>query len=328
MNSGRQRMSYRAAGDAIEAQDSPRTAYLSLFGSFMPAGSAAQSELAWNLRARRSVLDLITNKRSSLTARLGSVDKQRIERHFDEIRALEQRLMSMPAVSGSRSACNKPMAPGSADPAVGGDNAGATSSTIATNTGYSGEHERARLMLDLIHMAFVCDLTRAATLQVTAFQSHMNTYEIARHFDSPVPLNRPFKADLHEVGHNGDADFRGQLPVSLCLQWHIGHYAYLIDKLKSTPEGDGNVLDNSAIVFMPEAGHGKHLNTPSDTAPRTHSVDEMVLLVAGRAGGLAPGRHIASNGAHPAQCLTSCMRAVGFTGDRLGEVDGHLAALF
>ena len=57
---------------------------------------------------------------------------------------------------------------------------------------------------------------------------------------------------------------------------------------------------------MPEAGHGRHLNTPSDTVPKTHSVEEMVLLVGGRAGGLTPGRHIATAGAHPGQCLISC----------------------
>jgi len=67
----------------------------------------------------------------------------------------------------------------------------------------------------------------------------MNVYPVTGMLDSPIPLDRPLRADLHEVGHNGDADFRGQLPVSLCLQWHIGHYAYLLDKLKATPEGTG-----------------------------------------------------------------------------------------
>jgi hypothetical protein len=177
-------------------------------------------------------------------------------------------------------------------------------------------------------MAFVCDLTRAATLQITAFQSHMNVFPITGMLDSPVALSRAIRADLHEVGHNGDAEFRGQLAVSLCLQWHIRHYAYLIEKLRSSTEGAGSVLDNSAIVFMPEAGHGRHLNTPSDTQPKTHSVEEMVLLVAGRAGGLKPGRHIPTQGAHPAQCLLSCMRAVGSASDTFGEVSGYLPELF
>jgi hypothetical protein len=81
-------------------------------------------------------------------------------------------------------------------------------------------------MLDLIHVVFVCDLTRVAAMQITAFQSHMNTYAISQYLDSPIALSRPLQADLHEVGHNGDADFRGQLPVSLCLQWQIAQYTY------------------------------------------------------------------------------------------------------
>jgi hypothetical protein len=323
--SGRQRISYRGANDPIEAQDSPHTAFQSLFGNFMPMGSADQAQFDWNQRARRSILDVITAKRQRLLAAVGSADRERLGRHFDEIRALELRIAGMP--QSAAEACQRVNDPG-ADPAVGGDNSGAGSDTLATNTGYSGEHERTRVMLDLIHMAFVCDLTRAATMQITAFQSHMNVYAISSHFDSPVPLSRPLRADLHEVGHNGDAEFRGQLPVSLCLQWHIGHYAYLLDKLKQSREGAGSVLDNSAIVFMPEAGHGRHLNTPSDTTPKTHSVEEMVLLVGGRAGGLRSGLHVPTAGAHPAQCLLSCMRAVGSAANSFGEVQGALTELF
>lgn len=61
---------------------------------------------------------------------------------------------------------------------------------------------------------------------------------------------------------------------------------------------------------------------------QTHSVEDMVLLVAGRAGGLAPGRHIATGGAHPGQCLIGAMQAAGYTGDTFGEVSGGLTELF
>lgn len=324
--SGRHRISYRGDGDFIEAQDSPQTAYQSIFGNFTPSGGGqAEAQHDFDQRARRSVLDLITQKRTRVLGMVGAADKQRLQRHFDEIRDLENRIAQMAPAAGGQ--CQRPSDPG-ADPALGGDNAGAGSDVIATNTGYSGENERTRIMADLIHMAFVCDLTRAATLQITAFQSHMNVYPISGSLDSPIALDRPLLADLHEVGHNGDADNRGQLAVSLCLQWHIGHYAYLLDKLKSTPEGAGNLLDNSVLIFMPEAGHGRHLNSPEDTTPKTHSVEDMILLVGGRAGGLQPGRHVATSGAHPGQCLISAMQAAGFAGDTFGEVSGNLPELF
>jgi len=314
---GRQYISYRGDGDPVEAQVSPLIVYRSLFEGFTPEDEADVARHDFERRARQSVLSLISDKRARLLGKVSAADRVRLERHFDEIRDLELRIANTPNMGG---ACARPTEPGE-DPPIGGDNAGAGSDTIATNTGYSDEHGRARLLADLIHMAFVCDLTRAATLQITVFQSHMNVYPVTE------ALGLPVRADLHECGHNGDAENRGQLPVSTCLGWHISHYAYLLDKLKNTPEGAGTLLDNSAVIFMPEAGHGVQLND-GVSVDQTHSVDRMVLLVGGRAGGLAPGRHIAAGGAHPAQVLVSAMQAVGHTGDTLGEVSGTVPELF
>jgi hypothetical protein len=204
---------------------------------------------------------------------------------------------------------------------VGGDNAGAGSDTIATNTGYSDEDARAKLMADLIYMAFVCDLTRVATLQITCFQSHMNVFKVSE------ALGLPIRADQHEAGHNGDANNRGQLPVSTLLKWHISIYAQLLTKLKSVAEGSGSLLDQSVVLFVPEGGHGVQLNDATSLW-QTHSVEDMVMLVAGGAGGLKPGRHIKATGVHPARALISAMRAAGHTGDKLGEVQGTIPELF
>jgi hypothetical protein len=314
---GRQYVSYQGDDDPVEAQVSPLIVYRSLFESFTPSGDAAASAHDFALRARRSVLSLITDKRERLLAKVGAADRIRLERHFDEIRDLENRIAAMPEPT---SGCTRPPEP-SEDPALGMDNAGAGSDTIATNTGYSDEDGRARTLADLIHMAFVCDLTRVATLQLTVFQSHMNVYPITE------ALGVPVRADLHECGHNGDQENRGQIPVSTTLKWHISHYAYLLDKLKNTPEGAGNVLDNSVVVFMPEGGHGVQLNDAT-SVNQTHSVEKMVLLVAGRAGGLAPRGHLPATGTHPGKVLVSAMQAAGHDGDTLGEVTGNVPELF
>ncbi|MDD9938137.1 MAG: DUF1552 domain-containing protein [Myxococcales bacterium] len=322
---GRHRISYSAAGSPVEAQDSPQTAFTSLFGNFMPDDSGQQAQHDFDQRSRRSVLDLILGKRDTLLAKVGATDRVRLGDHFDAIRDLERRVSEVPQVAAGQ--CMVPTDPG-ADPTVGTDIAGSGSADIGTNDGYSDEFTRSRVMADLIHMAWVCDLTRVATLQVTAFQSHMNVYPITDGVDSPIPLNRGILADLHEVGHNGDTEMRGQLAVSLCLEWHIKHWAYLMDKLKATPEGAGTMLDNSVLVFMNEAGHGRHLNSPSDAEPKTHSVEDMAMLIGGRAGGLSPGGHIATGGAHPAQLLVSAMQAAGYSGDTLGEVSGNVPEVF
>ncbi len=316
--SGRQYISYRGANDPIEAQTSPQLAWRALFTGFTPSGDRERALFDREQRARRSVLDLVAGRRQALVARVGGPDKRRLEQHFDELRALERRIQATPPTATG--ACAVLADPG-ADPAVGGDNAGSGSGDIGTNTGYSDESGRARLLADLVHMAFVCDLSRVATLQITSFQSHMNV------FQPSTEMGRPIRADLHEVGHNGDEQNRGQLAVSTMLAWHIRTYAYLVDKLKQTREGDGTVLDNAAIVFLPEGGHGLQLNDGS-TANQTHSVENMAVLVAGRAGGLRPGQHVDGARRHPVQALLSAMRGVGYGSDTLGEVTGPIGELF
>jgi hypothetical protein len=316
--SGRQYISYTGAQAPVEAQVSPQNAFTTLFGSFTPENGEDVARLDFELRARRSVLDLILAKRDAIVGRVGAADRIRLEQHFDELRELELRIAAIDP--GMIPACAVPADPGP-DPDIGGDNAGATSGDIGTNTGYSNEDLRARVLVDLIHMAFICDLSRVATLQVTTFQSHMNVWQLSN------DLGLPIRADQHEVGHNGDADNRGQIVVSTILGWHVDIWGQLVRKLKETSEGAGTALDNSAIVFMPEAGHGTQLND-GISPDATHSVEQMVQLVAGRAGGLQPGKHIATAGAHPVQCLISAMQAVGYEGDTLGEVSGNIPELF
>jgi len=315
---GRQYISYGPDAARIEAQVSPLVAYQALFDNFTPDDSAAQEAHEFRRSARLSVLDLIESKRQRVLTGLGAADRVRLERHYDELRELEMRVDAATALPTGE--CSKPDAYGD-DPPIGGDNAGLTSDEIATNTGYSNETLRGELLADLVHMALVCDLTRVFTLQLTVFQSHMNVFQITS------DLGVPMRADLHEVGHNGDTENRGQLAVSTILKWHIGFYARLLSKLKATPEGDGNLLDHSAIFFMPEGGHGTQLNDAT-TPNQTHSVEQMVLLLAGRAGGLEPGRHIDASGYHPVQGLISGMQAAGYSGDSLGEVSGAIPDVF
>ncbi len=314
---GRQYISYRAANDPIEALVSPAVAYQSLFANFSPEDEATTAAFELRKRGRLSVLDLVGEKRERVIVGLGTSDRQRIERHYDELRDLERRIDGATELVGG--ACSLPLDPGD-DPAIGGDNSGSGSDSIATNTGYSNEALRARLLADLVHMAYVCDLTRVFTLQITTFQSHMNVYSITS------DMGLPIRADLHEVGHNGDAENKGQLAVSTCLEWHIEHYAYLINKLRQTPEGDGTLLDNCAVVFLPEAGHGTQLDD-GVSENQGHSVENMVMLIAGGAGSLTMGEHINGSGYHPAQGLLTAVRAVGYEGTELGEVSGVIAGL-
>jgi len=187
--------------------------------------------------------------------------------------------------------------------------------------GYSDEDTCARLMADLLHMAFVCDLTHIASLQITCFQSHMNVYTVN------VEARSAIRADLHEAGHDGDANNRGQLPVSTCLRSHVFVYAHLLDRLQKSQEGSGMLLDQAAVLVR-SRGRPRRAAQRRDSRLQPHSVEDMVMLVADCAGGLLPARHIAATGMHPARVLVSAMQAAGFQGSALGEVSDNLPALF
>ena len=318
---GRDMISYKANTSAsgkplaIQPTVSPKMAFDALFNNFTPPNdAAAAAKQDFLLRSRKSVLDLVGTNLQKLTAnpKLGTADQQRLTRHFDEIRDLERQISAVPPTSTAT--CQKPPNPGT-DPALGGNQGvdAAGENTYTTNLGYSGEEERAKIFCDLVHMAVTCDLTRVVSLQFTMFQSHMNVF----------PLTGQ-KCDLHELGHNGDPASKGTLAVSKMIAWHMKHFAYLIAKLRDTSEGAGSLLDNVALVFLHEGGHG--LDTATAKTNSTHSTENMAALIAGRAGGLKGGLHVAATGKHPANVLITAMNAVGVPGG-LGEVSGNIPAL-
>jgi Protein of unknown function (DUF1552) len=318
---GRDILSYKvnpAGGSPIPMPPvvSPKAAFDALFSNFTPPSSAAdQARQDFLLRSRKSVLDLVGGKLQRLASnpQLGLADQQRLQRHYDEIRALELQISALPPPATAT--CQRPTDPG-VDPPIGGaqgvDTGG--TNTYSTNLGYSGEEQRARIFCDLIQMAFACDLSRVGSLMFTMFQSHMNMY----------PLTGA-RCDLHEIGHNGDPVQKGTLGVSKGIAWHMKHFGYLVGKLRDTPEGAGHLIDNCAILFLHEGGHG--LDTATGKTNSSHSTENMACLIAGRAGGLKPGQHVVATGKHPANVVISAMTAVGLP-PQLGEVSGNIAALF
>ena len=115
------------------------------------------------------------------------------------------------------------------------------------------------------------------------------------------------------------------MALSKGIAWHVKHFTRLIQKFKDTPEGNGNMLDNSAMAFLLEGGHGWDPEGVKDNS--SHSTENMACLLAGRAGGLQPGQHVVAAGGHPAQVLITAMKAVGVNTNTLGEVTGDIPQL-
>ncbi|HMI92372.1 MAG TPA: DUF1552 domain-containing protein, partial [Polyangiales bacterium] len=254
-------ISYRrdAAGQLQpnEPKASPRLAFDSMFTGFTAGNPAMAAEREALLAQDKSILDLVRDRAQKLIGKLGNADRRRIERHFDEIRELEMRISEIPDLNAGAAGCMPITDPGQ-DDAVRTTQQGVVEDSIPRFLGYANEEKRARVMSDLLHMAFTCDLTRSATLAYTFAQCFIDT----------KALLGIQQTDVHELGHGAGSDN----DVADAFAWHVEHFAYLVAKLRDTPEGAGSLLDNTVLVFMPEGGW-------EDGDP--HSGENMLALIAG-----------------------------------------------
>jgi hypothetical protein len=310
-------MSARMNGNQLEDVPptfSPQIAFQDLFSGFIPP-DPAEAEAAKRLLARRkSIVDLVADDTEALLKQLGTADKIRMERHLDELRALENKLQAIELPDGA--ACQLLDDPG-ADPAIGGAVENGDTAGYAANGAWSDEETRAEVMMDLVHMAITCDLSRVASVMFTYAQCFLNMNPL---FGYP--------SDLHELSHysvGGGDD--GANAVADGVGWHVKHWARLMQKLRDTTDVDGNtLLDNTALVLLFEGGMGYDPEQDGQGSP--HSSENMGALVGGRAGGLnaTGGKHIVATDQHPAQVINTVMEALGVS-QQLGEVPGTIPGL-
>jgi len=239
-----------------------------------------------------------------LVTKLGAADRIRMEQHLEELRALEGRIQLIEP----EGACMQLPDPG-VDPDIG---PAVDDFDYASGGAYSNEELRATVLVDLIHMAFTCDLARSASLMFTYAQCFMNMN----------PLYG-YASDLHEISHyavGGGED--GANAMADCIAWHVKHWARLVQKLADTQEVDGStLLDHTALVLAFEGGFG--YDPEGDADGEAHSTENMVALVGGHAGGLnaGGGQHLRAPNRHPVELVNTAMHAVGYEGV-LGEVTG------
>jgi hypothetical protein len=151
---GKHRMSYNDRNDPNDPIFSPRLAYDSLFSDLAPSDGTEVDERNALLARDHSVLDLVSSNAERLLSRLGTLDRQRLQRHFDEIRDLERRLGDVGEATAA-STCHATDDPGE-DPS-----SQLVEATYGEEVGYSNEEERARIYVDLVHKAFACDQSRS-----------------------------------------------------------------------------------------------------------------------------------------------------------------------
>lgn len=277
-------------------------------------GGGAGDANAAKIRAqRRSVLDFAGNYLGYMSKSLGVEDKRRLEAHAEGIRRIEKQLAPGPA------ACMKPAL---------GDPAKLDSSITNANPNLPFI---IKAHLDLTVAAMACDVTRVASmLWADSGNGRWVWSWLGPEFTKPGRdfanggENMGLRND-HEIAHrDGEAEFT---PLkNRATQWYLEQLAYLIDRLKQTPDaGGGTLFDTTAVLFvnMQRTGGG-------------HQTDNLPWILAGSAGGYfktgrfipwpsgTKGKNIPQN-----QVLAAISNAMDCPVDYYGEKDygGELALL-
>jgi hypothetical protein len=158
-----------------------------------------------------------------------------------------------------------------------------------------------KLMFDLQVIAFQADLTRVSTMMLGR-EGSVRTYPEIGVPDPHHPLTH----------HRGHPDFIEKVTKINC--YHVELFAGFVEKLKATPDGDGTLLDHCAIIYGSALSDGN-----------AHSNADLPLLVAGRAGGLRGGQHVASEAGTPvANLFAELMNCAGIETERFADNTGRL----
>ena len=165
----------------------------------------------------------------------------------------------------------------------------------------AGYEDHVKLMFDLEVLAYQSDLTRIVTLMLGREFSGMTYPQIG------VP-------DAHHPVTHHAMEAEKIAKVALINAYHVRLFGYLLEKLKSTPDGDGTLLDSVTLIY----GAGI-----SDC--NAHSVTNVpVVLAGGGAGSLRGGRHIHYNSVPLANLHLTLLDRFGVHWDKLGDSNGRI----
>ena len=166
--------------------------------------------------------------------------------------------------------------------------------------------DHAKLMMDLLVIAFQTDMTRVITFMLAREGSNRSYREIG-------------VSDGHHSCHaSPERSGKDREDASRSTRTTCSSFAYLVDKLKSTPDGDGTLLDHSMILYG---------SSICDGNAHTH-LDLPLVLVGGGAGQIKGGRHIRYPKETPMNnLLVSMLDKAGVPTEKLGDSTGKLEHL-
>ncbi len=224
-----------------------------------------------------------------LRSRLGSVERDKLDYHFESLSSLESRL------SWEAASC------GSQEPELGA----ITDGNLYESSSFPHVLDA---QFDIAVLAMECGLSRVSVIQSSCHSSQL----VMSEFEGEEFYDPNDSVSSHDASHYGEAhDWDNPTFVTFVQQraWFARKFAELLERLESRPEGDGTMLDHSIVVLMSEVSDGA-----------THSHSNMPFIVAGGAGGAwSTGRLMDAEGYTNGNLWISIAQAMGANLSTFGD---------
>jgi hypothetical protein len=244
----------------------------------MFGGAGASDQRSAQLREKQSLLDSVSGETSRLRKTLGTADRAIFDEYLTNIREVEQQVNRMEKRLGTLT--------GIPDAPVGLPEAFDDHMTVTYN---------------LMHLALQGDISRVFTFMV----GH-----------EPTDRSYPFLGipeTHHSVSHHGN-DPEKMAKYAKIATYQMAKLSEFLDKLKSTPDGNGTLLDHSLIYFGSGMSNGNAHDRSNPPA----------LLLGGAYGKLPGDRHIVARKEPTANLLLAIAQLYGAQIDKFGASTGRL----
>ena len=272
-------IAWRDANTPLPMETNPRLVFERLFGDI---GTTDPQVRLQRIRKDRSLLDSLTERVAELNREVGAGDRARLDQYLDAVRDVERRIQMAEEQSGR-------------------DLPEVTQPSGVPDT----YEEHAKLMFDLQVLAYQTDLTRVITFMMGRELSGRTYAEIG------VPDSH------HPTSHHRDDPVLYEKIIKI-NEFHTSLFAWYLDKLDATPDGEGSLLDNMLMLY----GAGMSDSNQHDNRGLP------LVLFGGGSGKLRGGRHIRYPEGTPVSNLhLTMLDKMGMPVDRLSNSTGPLELL-
>lgn len=268
-------ISWKSANTPLPTQNNPRLIFERLFGD---STSTDPKERLSRMRQQQSVLDSVTQEVARLGGSLPQSDRTKLTEYLDAIRGVERRIQ----IAEEQGNQQVPL--------------------INHPVGIPADWEtHVKLMFDLQVLAYQTDLTRVITMMLGHEHSGMTYPQIG------VP-------DAHHPISHHQREPEKLAKVSKINAYHVKMFAYLLEKLRATPDGDGTLLDHMTLIY------GAGIADSNSHAP----VNIPIVLAGGGAGNLKGGRHTHFQDVPLANLHLTLLDQLGVRIDKIGDSTGRV----